>query len=302
MTVVVLALDALDAGLVEHFDLDAFELESHGTVETFSHMQDEPYTPEVWTTIATGEHPEEHGVTDEGASEWDNALVNFASRFTGRLPLGLRIKLGTIARNTTGAEYAVGDTDSSSMFDGDGRVVHNWPGVENGDELAEVWHIMFDEPDHTDAEFERKMYGKGAGKFAWAEEMLNHNVVLAGVHIHVLDALGHAYAEDEEKLREAYEWAADWVDRIRGQLGPDDDLVVLSDHGMVTSFYSAEGDRGQDPSIHSWRAFAASTFDTVPESVFDVKDWLEPHVDEYVDESEDLDLPEEQLRQLGYIE
>lgn len=302
MTVVVLALDALDAGLVEHFDLDALKLETHNQVETFSHMQDEPYTPEVWATIATGEHPEEHGVTDEGTSSWDNPFVNFASRFTGHLPLPLRIKLGAIARDTTGAEYAVGETDIPTIFDAEGRVVHNWPGVENGEELASVWHIMFDEPDHTDADFERKMYGKGAGKFAWAEEMLRHNVSLAGVHIHVLDALGHAYADDEEKLREAYEWADDWVGRIRDELGEEDELVVLSDHGMVTTFYSAEGDRGQDPAVHSWRAYAASTFDSVPETVFDVEEWLEPRIGEFSDESEELEMPEEQLRQLGYIE
>lgn len=302
MTIIVLALDALDAGLVEHFDIDDLRLESNTTMETFAHMQDEPYTPEVWATIATGEHPRVHGVTDEGVSRWDNPFVNFASRFTGRMPLPVRIKLGAIAREKTGAEYAVGETDMPTIFDADGRVVHNWPGVANGDELAAVWHVMFDEPDHTDADFERKMYGTAAGKLAWAEEMLRHNVTLAGVHVHVLDALGHAYADDEEKLRIAYDWVAEWVDRIHTALGEDDDLVLLSDHGMVTTFYSAEGDRGQDPAVHSWRAYAASTFDTVPESVFDVRGWLEPKIERYVDESEVLELPKDQLRQLGYIE
>lgn len=302
MTIIVLALDALDAKLVEYFDLNTLRLDTHRQIETFSHMQEHPYTPEVWASVATGLHPEDHGVTDEGISQWDNPFVNFASRFTGHLPLSMRIKLGAIARDTTNAEYAVGETETESMFDEDGRIVHNWPGVANGEELASVWHIMFDEPDHTDAAFERKMYGKAAGKFAWAEEMLRHNVTLAGVHIHVLDALGHAYADNEEKLREAYEWTTEWVTRIYDGLGDNDDLVILSDHGMVTDFYSDEGDRGQKPGGHSWRAYAASTFDEVPESVFDVREWLEPKIEDYVDESGDLELPEEQLRQLGYIE
>lgn len=302
MTVVVLGLDALDAGLVEHFDLDALRLRTHGRMETFAHMQDAPYTPEVWATVATGVHPTEHGVTDEGISQWDNRLVDFASRFTGRLPLGLRIKLGAVARETTGAEYAVGETDEPTFFDGDGRVVHNWPGVANGEELAAVWHVMFDEPDHTAAEFEREMYGIAAGKLAWAEEMLRHDVALAGVHVHVLDALGHAYADEEPKLREAYEWTADWVSRIHGRLDEDDHLVLLSDHGMVTDFYGDEDDRGMDTAVHSWRAYAASTFDSVPASVFDVRDWIEPMIEEYHDDSSSLELPEDQLRQLGYIE
>lgn len=302
MTIVVLALDALDAGLVEHFDIDALRLGANTEMETFAHMQDEPYTPEVWTTVATGEHPDVHEVTDEGTSEWDNPVVDLASRFTGSLPLPLRIKLGAVAREATGAEYAVGETDSETIFDGDGRVVHNWPGVSNGDELANVWHIMFDEPDHTDAEFERELYGIAAGQLAWAEEMLRHNVVLAGVHVHVLDAMGHAYADDEANLRSAYEWVGQWVDRIHESLGDDDHLVLLSDHGMVTTFYEAEGDRGNDPAVHSWRAYAASTFDSVPKSVFDVREWLEPKIGCYTDSGEDLELPEEQLRQLGYIE
>lgn len=302
MTIVVLGIDALDAGLIDFYNLDALKLNAHGQIETFSHMQEAPYTPEVWATVATGLHPEDHGVTDEGISRWDNPLVNFASRFTGRLPLPIRIKLGAIARDKTGAEYAVGETDSPTIFDGVGRVVHNWPGVANGEELASVWHIMFDEEDHTAANFERKMYGKGAGKFAWAEEMLRHDVALAGVHIHVPDAMGHAYSDDEEKLRECYEWTADWVTRICDALGENDDLVILSDHGMVTTFYSDEDDRGMDPAVHSWRAYAASTFDSVPESVFDVKTWLEPRIGPYTVDSRRLELPEDQLRQLGYIE
>lgn len=302
MTIVVLAIDALDAGLVEHFDLDSLFLKTRGQLETFAHMQDAPYTPEVWASVATGLGPTNHGITDEGLSRWDNPIVDFASKFTGELPLGLRIKLGGVVRRWTGAEYAVGETDSPSIFDAPGRVVHNWPGVANGEELASVWHIMFEEPDHTAAEFERKMYGKGAGKFAWAEEMLRHEVALAGVHIHVPDAMGHAYADDEDKLRECYEWVGDWVARIEEALGEDDELVILSDHGMVTTFYSDEDDRGMDPAVHSWRAYVATTFDTIPESVFAVKDWLEPKIESYEDTSERMELPEDQLRQLGYIE
>jgi len=63
MTVVVLALDALDAGLVDHFDLDAVRLESGGEIETFANTQSVPYTPEVWATVATGLEPAEHGIT-----------------------------------------------------------------------------------------------------------------------------------------------------------------------------------------------------------------------------------------------
>jgi phosphopentomutase len=146
------------------------------------------------------------------------------------------------------------------------------------------------------------MYGKAASKFAWAEEMIHHDVTLAGVHVHVADALGHAYFDNEETLKACYEWTADWVGRIYDALSEDDDLVILSDHGMVTTFYNDEDDRGMDPAVHSWRAYVASTFSDIPKSVFQVKDWLEPKIGDHVDRSENIKLPEDQLRQLGYIE
>lgn len=301
MAIIVLALDALDSALVDYFDLDGFRLESNTRMDTFAHMQDAPYTPEVWATVATGLHPEDHGVTDEGISHWNNPVIEFASRVTGRLPLGLRISLGKVARKTTGADYAVGSTDQPTIFDGDDRVVHNWPGVVRGEEVVKVWDIIGKEG-QTQGEFEREIYANAASKFAWAEEMIRHDLALIGVHIHALDALGHAYAEQEADLYEAYHWASEWVERIQNEMGEDDELLILSDHGMVVDFYSDEDDRDMEIAFHNWRAYAASTCDSVPESVFDVKDWLEPKLEHHEDRSEELELPKDQLRQLGYIE
>lgn len=302
VTLIVLAVDALDAGLVDHYELESLELTSHTRMETYANMQESPYTPEVWATVATGLAPDEHHVTGAGISEWDNPLVDIASRFTGNLPLPVRKRLGVFASKTTGADYAVGRTDQPTFFDGPGRVVHNWPGVANGEELADLWRVLAESDELTLDEFQRRIYAFGAQQFAWAEEMLRHNVSLAGVHIHTADALGHAFAEDEERLEEVYEWIARWVTRIERKLGERDELLVLSDHGMVVSFYSDDGDHGNDVAGHSWRAFASSTTDSVPTSVFEVKDWVEAHVEDVEDTSGGVDLPEEQLRQLGYIE
>jgi hypothetical protein len=57
MTLVVLALDALDSALVEDLNVETLKLETAQWMETVAHMRDEPYTPEAWATIATGEHP-----------------------------------------------------------------------------------------------------------------------------------------------------------------------------------------------------------------------------------------------------
>jgi hypothetical protein len=301
MTLVVLALDALDACLVDHWNLDGIKLTRHTEMETYANMREQPYTPEVWATVATGLPPEEHGITDEGTSQWSNPLVDFASRFTGWLPLETRAQLGDVAENLTNAEYSLGVTDRETIFDGGGRVVHTWPGAGPSTDVTTIWEMMKPQHGADRSEFERRILGIGAQQFAWAEEMLAHDVVLAGTHIHTLDVTGHAYGDDEEKYRRMYDWVADWIDRIRQRLGDDDDLLVLSDHGINTRSCREE-DMG--PGSHSFRAFASTTIDKKPpESVFDVKAWIERHVDEYEEtEGEAVDLPEDTLRELGYIE
>lgn len=299
MTLVVLALDALDAALVEDFDIDALRLETAGKMETVAHMRDEPYTPEAWATIATGEHPKNHGVSG-GTSAWDNPIADFLSNFTGGLSMSMRAKLGNIVEGTTGANYTIAEVDIPHMFEGSDRVVHNWPGVANGAELKRAWDLMWREG-QTDAEFQRDILGLAAEQFGWAREMLNHDVAVAGVHIHLLDAAGHAYCDDRDRLQRVYERAAEFVEQIQAELGDDDDILILSDHGIVVEWYSDDDDRGESPGSHSWRAFASSTRDSVPQTAFEVSEWVDQNAKEIQNNSSELEIDEEQLRDLGYI-
>lgn len=301
MTVVLLALDALDAGLVEYFDVTAFKLKSSQQIETFAHSKGTPYTPEVWTTVATGVGPEGHGITGSGTSEWSNPILELGSRFTGQLNESMRGTLGRFIRNKTGEREEIGETDIETIFDRDGAVVHNWPGVYDGSYLQQAWDLMNavagGKPRH---EFERELLGLAAQQFGWAQEMLNHDVALAGVHIHALDAAGHAYAEDEESLRYVYQQVGGYVDKLVGSLGSNDELLLLSDHGMRTSFYG-ELSEDESPASHSWRAYASSTTDTVPGDVFEIVDWIDGQMKHQTVEREQIDIDEEQLRDLGYV-
>ena len=301
MTVVLLALDALDAGLVEHFDVNEFKLEASQQIETFAHAKDTPFTPEVWATVATGLGPEEHGITGPGTSEWTNPVLDLASRFTGRLNESTRGTLGRFVRDKTGEREKIGETEAETVFDRKGAVVHNWPGVHDGSYLQRAWDLMNavaeGKPKH---EFERELLGLGAQQFSWAREMLNHDVSLVGVHVHTLDAAGHAYAEDEESLSHIYKRVGGFVDELVQALGPDDELLLLSDHGMRTSFYPEEDEKGA-PASHSWRAYASSTTDSVPADVFDVVNWVDEHVSDQAVNDERIDIDEDQLRNLGYI-
>ncbi|UPV74287.1 alkaline phosphatase family protein [Halorussus limi] len=301
MTVVVLALDALDAGLVEHFNLDEFRLESSGPIETFAYSKDDPYTPEVWTTVATGVGPEEHGVTGAGTSEWGNPLLEFASKFTGRLSESTRGTLGRFIRNTTNQRETIGRTDRQTAFDRDNAVVRNWPGVTDGRDLQQAWDLMNAVAEGmSKQEFERKLLCLCAEQFGWAREILHHDVSLAGVHVHTLDAAGHAYADDPESLERVYRRVGAFVAELVTELSEEDELLLLSDHGMSVNFLDADADA--DPATHSWRAYASATTDEIPESVYDVPAWIDRHLSATDGDVDDIDMPTERLRELGYIE
>jgi len=306
MAIVILGLDALDAALVDDFDLSAYQLDTSGQMESVAYMfDDRPHTGEVWPTIATGLHPREHGITGGTESRWSNPLVELGSRIIDPLNLEMstRNRLGDIVERFTGASWELAMVSEPTMFDGPDRVVHNWPGVYRNEELRRVWDIIENSIRSADGGmprevFERKVKGIAAEQFGWVREMLNHEVSLVATHVHVLDAFGHAYAEDRENLRSAYEWCGDHVTAIHEAMGEDDELVILSDHGMETSWTDGEN----APGAHSWRAFSGTTFDSRPTDVHDVKDWVEARVQSVDATSSDLDLPEEELRQLGYID
>lgn len=302
MTLIVLALDALDAGLVDYFDVPAFRLDSSGRMETYAHSQTGPYTPEVWATVATGLGPAEHGVTGSGTSDWSNPVLEAGSRLTSHLSERTRGRLGRLVRRTTGQRERIGATDRETIFDREGAVVRNWPGVTDGHDLQRAWDLMYAAShDMSRRDFERELFGQCAEQFGWAREMLRHDLRLAGVHVHTLDAAGHVYARDEDALAAAYERVAEQVADLRDALGPDDDLLICSDHGMRVAFYPPDAD--EEPGGHSWRAFAATTTADYPQSVYDVRAWVETHMPERAERDEDdVHVSREQLRDLGYVE
>lgn len=296
MTLVILGLDALDAALVERFDAEAFRLNESTQIETFAYSRNVPYTLEVWPTAVTGMGPEEHGITGSGTSDWGNPVLELGSRLTGRLSEGTRGKLGSLIEETTGAREKLAETNVQTIFDRKDAVVHNWPGVHDGSDLQRAWDLMgATTKGMKQSTFERELMGLCAEQFGWATEMLNHPVSIAGVHVHTLDAAGHAYSDDEAALSAMYDRVESYVADIEVALDPEDELLLLSDHGMKTGFI--DGDSG-----HSFRAFAATTADTVPEDMYEVASWIEDHASGIGGEEADaIDIDKENLEDLGYI-
>ncbi|QSG06957.1 alkaline phosphatase family protein [Halapricum desulfuricans] len=300
MVLVVLALDAVDVRHAEDFGCENILLDEHTEMKSVAHRLDHPHTGEAWPSIATGLHPTEHGITGHG--EWDNPILTVASRAAHTLNVSgsIRSKVGDTIKENTNQEWKLTTVSDPTFLDGETRAVHNWPGVYRNEALQYIWRLFQDAKDDTISKetFVREAYTEAASKFGWVKEAMTYNVEVAATHIHVLDVLGHMFAEDREQYREQYQKIDERVGEIRDTLGPDDNLLILSDHGMEASWIDEDEDYGS----HSWRAIASSTVGSPPEHALDVRDWVEDHVEQIEADRTRADLPEEQLRQLGYVE
>ena len=299
MVLVVLALDAVDVRLAADFECENLLLDDHTKMESVAHRLEHPHTGEAWPSIATGLHPTEHGLTGHG--EWNSPVLTALSRAAHTLNVSGRIRsrLGDAIKQNTGQDWQLRTVDEPTFLDGEYRAVHNWPGVYRNEALHYVWGLFEEvkEDRLSEETLIRETYTEAASKFGWVLEALEHDLELAATHVHVVDVLGHLYADDRESYREVYRDVDERVGAVRDALGPDDHLLVLSDHGMEVEWL---GD--PDPGTHSWRAIASTTVGSPPTDALDVRDWVEERVEEIDVERTRMDVPEDQLRELGYID
>ncbi|MXR41866.1 hypothetical protein GRX01_11025 [Halobaculum sp. WSA2] len=297
-TLAVIALDAADYALARRWDCENILLENSGPLETFTYSADHPYTPEVWTSVATGVHPSEHEVTGD-AADWDSLALRVASQATQFFPHKVRNTLGKPFRER-GHRQEIHRTHLPHAFE-TGQVF-GWPGIADATHLSEAWSwaSKVSHGEMTERELRQRTMGNTGKEFGWIVGITDIDTPIAGVHSHVLDVTGHAFATREAKLREYYERVDSMLGWVRERT---DELVVLSDHGIRVSWID-DGESG----VHSNRAMVAATEGVkgdLPESVFDVRKWLELNTDDRergVDQTVTMDTAEERLRELGYME
>lgn len=309
-TLGIVALDAADYALAREWNCENILLERHRELETFAYSGKHPNTLEVWTSAATGVGPADHELASTGEQQqWQNPALKYASTVAPYLlPKQARITIGTWLRGDSDENGDVGmtlrQTSHSHLFQPDGHVVRWWPGVTPGDHLSQTWHWLnlASSDEISDDELWRRLYGNAGLEAGWLQGMGQTGVAVAGVHMHVLDAAGHAFATHPDRLREVYER----VDRLLGSVREHvDELLVLSDHGMQVEW--VDGD--SEPGFHSWRALASTTLpEEPPAHVFGVRDWVEARADDFgggrsaEHRPAVMDTTEDQLRDLGYLE
>lgn len=294
-TIGVIALDAADYALATDWDCENILLDTHSQIETFTYGTETPSTLEVWPSVATGLHPEDHGIVNENetAQSWESPVLRLGSKVTQYLPNSVRTTLGQ-PFHQTGHQKKFQQTDEPHVFE-DGHVF-SWPGITPASNLADAWNLMFrsNEADMQRAEFEGELFKLFGSEMAWLTRMADTNVPIVGVHSHILDIAGHAYMTREDRLRSVYERVDETLGWVRENV---DHLVILSDHGMQVSWIDDTTGK------HSMRSLFGTTAEgPLPDSVFDVKDWLEARKRSGTakDDEADFDTTTEQLEALGY--
>lgn len=330
-TTIVLGWDGLDYDLVQHFDMAAAFGPSNTRLETFDNpVIGKPHTYEVWPSIITGVHPDDHGLHADRythGQSWSNPLLNVAalvSKYT--VPDALRWRVGRMLRGR-GASFEFESLDYYrengiwTVFDGRQAFALGIPNarsehdealdieVDRGATLAEYMAIETDGdgqtvhvPSVSLSALSTRLEADLGRKLGAVRAALRSDYDLVFVWLGYLDTVGHVaptVADPEAWVREGYETAAQWTWFIRDWLKADDEVICVSDHGLK------DGGHTSDAFFGWWRPEPV----LMPESVLDVAETIhhlaprsthrdEPH--EPSEATEDFEAVNERLDALGY--
>jgi predicted AlkP superfamily pyrophosphatase or phosphodiesterase len=325
MTVVVLGVDALDPDLVDPVDHPHLCLERHERIETIVSSAGEPSTHELWPTIITGLKPQKHGlVLDEGVA-WENPLIRTGSSIADYiLPDAIQTALGAwLLNNTSEDAFRVPasyyrENGLSTVFDSAHSKAIGVPNYVVDPNSEDREHQLRRDMGEL---FERDPAAKGghtsANVEAFYEQCLEMVMIrttrtrraLRGGQYQLvfgytsgLDLIGHVAHDRPAVQQRAYGEIDEFVGELAADLQDNDELIVLSDHGL------------QD-GLHTQEAMVASTNPDLLEgvsSVLDVREMIESELQtgdhesgsQWDTESSDPGTSEqvaEQLRDLGYM-
>jgi hypothetical protein len=199
-------------------------------------------SPTVWTSIATGRSPEVHGVTDFFATRLRAKVPSVFERLAAS---GLRVGL---------YDYLL--TWPPQTYPG-GFVIPGWLRRDASTTPPDVWervpfapYTLSYDGARTNADYLRRARREGAEKAKrWNALAQAYDLEAGAVTFYAVDATCHRFWEaafpkdfespktgysDEERgaIDEALRAVDRSVGEIAAQLGPDDSLVLVSDHGF----------------------------------------------------------------------
>jgi len=322
MVLVVLGIDALDPELVDPANHLNLTLDTYQSIETINSVEGEPSTHELWPTIITGLAPKEHGLKLEDGVAWENPLLRYGSAAASYLlPDGIQTSIGAWLLNNTGEDaFRVPSTyyekeGISTVFDGREAATIGIPNYvvdpENEDREHSLRRNLGDL-------FERDGSAQGghtsSDPAAFYEQCLEMSMVriararralrggresLIFAYTSGLDLIGHVTYDQPNLQMQAYSELDDFVGEVASDLREDDELLLVSDHGLQNG-------------VHTHEAMVAGTSPRLVEgidSVLDVRGAIEAelrHRDHSGPSSDSLsikgnDTVTSQLEDLGYM-
>ena len=323
MVVVVFGIDALDPELILPESHPHLTLSKYKPIETIVSSEGDPSTHELWPTIITGLRPEEHGLTLDDGVAWQNPVLRVGSEISEYvLPGSIRTQLGAALLNRTSedafrtpASY-YNDNKIRTLFDHNVAKTIGIPNYVVDTDTEDREHQLRRNMGEL---FERDPNAEGghtsADPGAFYEQCLEMVMIrtarvrraLRGRQYELvfgytsgLDLVGHV-SYDRPKLQErAYEELNDFVGELRNDLGDNDKLVLVSDHGLQDGLHTDEAMiAATDPSI----------IDNIS-TVLDVREAVEAELNRHDHvptlRSEDTTMGDskevqEQLEDLGYM-
>jgi hypothetical protein len=321
--VVILGWDALDETLLRSFGLS----ESFGHAERIgtyiNPIIDHPHTKELWPSMISGQHPDEHGihaVSDTEGVEWDNPVIDTAATLaTGIVPHSVRTVIGRQLRERGAGldqkRVSYYETNGvPTVFEGvRGRPISipNYRtafDAEHGldGNRDDVWGAILPDRDGTEG-LEPSVSYPGVMDVLGSEagRRLGHTLAameggfdLVWTWFGLLDTAGHIDPAMGAPLqRQCYQMAAGMTETVREAAGDETIVVSVSDHGLM------DGD-------HTDYATLATGAEGVHDDighVFDIADWIRRTVTTSASaqrtgyEPEATEEMTEQLEDLGYL-
>jgi predicted AlkP superfamily phosphohydrolase/phosphomutase len=271
MTLVVLGIDALDPELVDPDGHSNLALDSHNSIETLISSAGEPSTHELWPTIITGLTPDEHGLKLDDGVSWENPLIAFGSDVADYvLPDGAQARIGAwLLNNTEQDAFRTPATyyeqnNLSTVFDGhvskaigipnyvtnpneedrENQLRRNMGEFFERDSDAKGGHTSEDPVEFYEMCMEMSMIRTARTRRA----LRSRSYELVFGYTSGLDLIGHVSYDLPELQTRAYDELDDFVGELRGDLNEDDDLLLVSDHGLQDGVHTHEAMiSGTDP-------------------------------------------------------
>jgi len=318
--IIVLGWDALDIELIHKYGLHNRFGNHERRIDTYVNPAiDEPHTKELWPSMITGLHPDEHGIhaaVEGDGVAWDStALRTAASVADGIVPddvktwIGRKLRENGIGLETRDQSYYA-DNTIETVFDSGGTAISIPNYQTNADKTHgfdanrdELWkELQLDKslekgmrPTVDKETLHRLLTTKAGSRVGPTMQAINSGESLVWTWFGLIDTVGHMQpALGENIVEQYYRFAANITETIQ-ELAPEATVVSVSDHGLQNG-------------THEHYATVCCDESIPPEvgHVFDLYDWIQAERTTTKKQSESVDAEgvenvEQQLEDLGYV-